>query len=354
MTTETGALLEGLDDIDWAQLAHAYGSASDVPQLIRDRASQDPEAVKNADYEFYGNIWHQGTIYAVTPTATRFLLRLLFAEATLDRPGLALLVGTLVRGNQRSTESGEIRAQTMAEVIPHVDALWALLAADDRLLSTVAYLLAGLPSTHPQLPARLLPLIAACRNDEACASMVNAMVEATRGSDTAHETFTELLGSDSMPVRFAAAIGLCLGTGQKNPQQLSATILEQLSCEHVFETTSQYWAWSTCQELVGEVLRHADRAFARAFVTETLSSLPSLDGYAASCLAYDALPLFFDASSPCGLSSLTDTQAALLVQFARDTNVLYSDETVRRILKDNHAKNMAQLAQRVGSPVGAG
>ena len=33
--------LEKLDSIDWASLKHAYGSAADVPDLIRALASSD-------------------------------------------------------------------------------------------------------------------------------------------------------------------------------------------------------------------------------------------------------------------------------------------------------------------------
>lgn len=40
------ALLDGLDDIDWSRLHHAYGAASDVPDLRR--ALVDPAAASPA------------------------------------------------------------------------------------------------------------------------------------------------------------------------------------------------------------------------------------------------------------------------------------------------------------------
>jgi hypothetical protein len=70
-------MLEGLDDIDWANLEHAYGEASDVPILIRSLASIDEEERKNALWELYGNIFHQGTRYEATSYAIPFIFELI-------------------------------------------------------------------------------------------------------------------------------------------------------------------------------------------------------------------------------------------------------------------------------------
>jgi hypothetical protein len=44
-------VLEGLDDIDWAALKHAYGTAEDVPELIRNLGSGDvPTRVPASPY----------------------------------------------------------------------------------------------------------------------------------------------------------------------------------------------------------------------------------------------------------------------------------------------------------------
>ena len=36
-------MLKGLDDIPWAELEHAYGSAADVPDLLRKLLDPDPK-----------------------------------------------------------------------------------------------------------------------------------------------------------------------------------------------------------------------------------------------------------------------------------------------------------------------
>ncbi len=41
-------MLEGLDDIAWGALTHAYGEAEDTPQLLRQAASADVEQARAA------------------------------------------------------------------------------------------------------------------------------------------------------------------------------------------------------------------------------------------------------------------------------------------------------------------
>ena len=67
---------EGLDEVPWENLKHAYGDAGDVPDLLRGLASADGNVRKESIYKLYGNIWHQGTIYDATPHAVPFLIRL--------------------------------------------------------------------------------------------------------------------------------------------------------------------------------------------------------------------------------------------------------------------------------------
>jgi hypothetical protein len=39
-------MLEGLDAIHWAEMHHAYGPATDVPDLIRSLLSDDPQLIE--------------------------------------------------------------------------------------------------------------------------------------------------------------------------------------------------------------------------------------------------------------------------------------------------------------------
>jgi hypothetical protein len=92
-------MLDGLDDIDWGALTHAYGSAGDVPDLVRALRSPDADVRAEARYELYGNIHHQGTRYEASAYAVPYLLELVADRATPDRSELVLLLATLATGN---------------------------------------------------------------------------------------------------------------------------------------------------------------------------------------------------------------------------------------------------------------
>lgn len=69
-------MFEGLDQVDWASLKHAYGPANDVPEMLRQLASTDPGKRDAALHAAYGNIFHQGTRYEATPKAIPFLIEI--------------------------------------------------------------------------------------------------------------------------------------------------------------------------------------------------------------------------------------------------------------------------------------
>jgi len=92
-------MLDGLDDIDWRSMQHAYGAAEDVPALIRALLSDDGEERQEAVYELYSNIWHQGTIYEATPSAVPFLIELLKSPETPDRDTVAHLLMLISAGS---------------------------------------------------------------------------------------------------------------------------------------------------------------------------------------------------------------------------------------------------------------
>lgn len=71
-----GALvLDRLDEAGWAGLSHAYGSAEDVPALLR-QAGSGGDGAGDAISELYGSLFHQGTVYPATAAAVPFLAEL--------------------------------------------------------------------------------------------------------------------------------------------------------------------------------------------------------------------------------------------------------------------------------------
>jgi hypothetical protein len=91
-------VLEKIDDIDWVNLKHAYGSATDVPNDIRNLTSLDKKIRDKALNNLYGNIFHQGTRYEATPYAIPFLYELIENEYVKDKHRIIYLLVSLALG----------------------------------------------------------------------------------------------------------------------------------------------------------------------------------------------------------------------------------------------------------------
>ncbi len=91
-------VLDGLSLTDWAAVDHAYGPATDVPQLIRDLVSDDLTTRALALAELSGNIIHQGTRFSAAPKVVPYLIELVAAPGVPDRSLLLRYLIKLVAG----------------------------------------------------------------------------------------------------------------------------------------------------------------------------------------------------------------------------------------------------------------
>lgn len=90
-------MFDGLDDIDWALMEHAYGSAEEVPMLLRALRSADAGERGKALDRFYGAVHHQGSVYPPTAASLPFLLELATDRATPDRAAVVALIVSIGR-----------------------------------------------------------------------------------------------------------------------------------------------------------------------------------------------------------------------------------------------------------------
>jgi HEAT repeat protein len=99
----------GIDEVDWASLRHAYGSAEDVPGLLRGLASTDPVERADALDGMYGAVHHQGIVYDSTLACVPFLFALAACEEVADRGGLVELLVGIGRGHapEETAEAGD-------------------------------------------------------------------------------------------------------------------------------------------------------------------------------------------------------------------------------------------------------
>lgn len=92
------AMFEDLDAVDWAQLSHAYGKATDVPALLVALREADDEVRARTMRALYGNVYHQGTRYPASAAVVPFVLQLLDAEETPTKEDLLSYLARLVAG----------------------------------------------------------------------------------------------------------------------------------------------------------------------------------------------------------------------------------------------------------------
>jgi hypothetical protein len=178
-------LLEGLDEIDWSSLQHAYGSADDVPGLIRDLASDSAKRREKALWELHGNIWHQHTVYEATAPSVPFLAEVALRDSVPDetRDALILLLAEIAHGesyldvHKDFLEEGGVEvdqaeldrqlgwvAAAHERVRQGADPFWRFL--DPSVAQARRLVTAYLASKFPEDRDRLAPRLRKLREDE--------------------------------------------------------------------------------------------------------------------------------------------------------------------------------------------
>ncbi|MGK5693842.1 HEAT repeat domain-containing protein [Streptomyces sp. URMC 128] len=101
-------MFRGIDEVDWASLRHADGSAEDVPGLLRGLASADPAERETALDRMYGAVHHQGDVYDSTLACVPFLLALAVREEVCDRAGVVELLVSIGAAGGEGVDGGGI------------------------------------------------------------------------------------------------------------------------------------------------------------------------------------------------------------------------------------------------------
>jgi hypothetical protein len=83
--------LNGLHDIDWASLQHAYGDASDTPRHIERLLAASRRTRTNALRALSHSVYHQSGGYSASPHALRFVVELLAVPDIDQKSGLLRL-----------------------------------------------------------------------------------------------------------------------------------------------------------------------------------------------------------------------------------------------------------------------
>ncbi|MBP5860038.1 HEAT repeat domain-containing protein [Streptomyces scabiei] len=185
-------MLTGIDDVDWASMGHAYtDSATDVPDLLRGLASDDPAERDLALDSMYGAVHHQGDVYGSTVACIPFLFELASREGLADRAALVHLLCSIGGDGEEKPDPEEVgglfedEEEDAAYVRPFLDAWEGVRARADVFLGLLAdpdpevraAAAAALALVHPD-PARAFTALSARLPHEREAGAQLALVDA--------------------------------------------------------------------------------------------------------------------------------------------------------------------------------
>ncbi|MFF7972587.1 HEAT repeat domain-containing protein [Streptomyces sp. NPDC007905] len=218
-------MFTGIDEVDWASLRHAYGSAEDVPGWLRGLASADAAERQTALDGMYGAVHHQGNVYDSTLACVPFLCSLAAREAVPDRGCIVELLVSI------GAESGDARAREA--VGADAEVFVSLLGDPDAGVRRAA---AGAAVRFLDGPARVLDLlrlrIPVERDDRVLLALTEALGLFVR-RHPAHAAAVDLLTALSAPphdpgLRLAALGQLALGAPDRLPADLVPTAVRLL------------------------------------------------------------------------------------------------------------------------------
>ncbi|MEV5171171.1 HEAT repeat domain-containing protein [Streptomyces flaveolus] len=230
-------MFTGIDEVDWASLRHAHGSAEDVPGWLRALASPDTVERATALDGLYDAVHHEGRAYEATPACVPFLFALAVCEEVPDRGCIVeLLVGI---GGERAegAEAGERAGAENAAweaVCAGAESFVALAGDPDPVVRRAA---AGALVRFLDQPARVLELLRrrlrAERDDHVLPALTEALALFAHRYPALADGALDLLTEQSAPPhapgpRLAALGQLALHAPVRLPADLVPTAVRLL------------------------------------------------------------------------------------------------------------------------------
>lgn len=234
------------EQIDWNTLHHAYGEATNVPEILSGVASTSETVRKAAWEEMYSAISHQGSVYDASLHIIPYLLKLMMDDDIPERHRFVYFMVDLAIGCESdylprdfNYKEYEERLRSRIEEIPrreldsyysgpHIDlACWKEVTRKRRLfndfidhedeelrisgLYASAWLTndrCGRTSAKGKIESRLRPGNTLSDRELACSAIAYALCCFHAGCDVRDGLLTALIEHPVMFVRVSAAIGL--------------------------------------------------------------------------------------------------------------------------------------------------
>ncbi|MFG2364765.1 HEAT repeat domain-containing protein [Streptomyces mirabilis] len=220
---------EELNEVEWTALEHAYGPASDVPEMIRALyAEESPETERgeNVGEELVNNLNHQGSLYPATLEAVPFLAHLAL-HVTWHREALLEVLTGLAELDESGVPPPEsLGGRVRVAVLAELPLLMGCLTDPDPFVRQAAIRLACV-GTRPAHPAVVRTLADLYESDPSASTRADALTAlALLDPDPATVRVREAAAIDDRDreVRLAAALSVLDRTEPPYPAALVTVV----------------------------------------------------------------------------------------------------------------------------------
>ncbi|MFI5795772.1 HEAT repeat domain-containing protein [Streptomyces sp. NPDC051677] len=229
-------MFTGIDEVEWTSLRHAYGSARDVPGVLRGLASAEPVERAAALDRMYDAVHHEGNVYDSTLACVPFLLALAADERVRERGGLVELLVSIgeCAGAEGGAASAGMAVRAEAAVRAGAEVFVRLAGDPDAGVRRAA---AAAVVRFPEEPAGVLALLrerlTVERDDRIVIALVESLGHFARRRPVQAAEAVELLAAQSGPpygpaTRLAALGQLAACAPERLPADLVPTVLRLL------------------------------------------------------------------------------------------------------------------------------
>jgi hypothetical protein len=310
--------VDALDQIPWKHLTLAYGSAADVPDLLRSlrTASPDLQGEDSPLWQLFGNIWHQGTVYEATAHAVPFLIELAVDRSTPDRVGILSLLAEIAKGNSYREVHGNLLKDPDFEQRRGQELSWARQAheavaagfsqfvdltnesGDVRYAS--AHVLAQLHEHGAAVATILRKLLS---EEERVPYRAGLLLLVGSTGDVSHETLTVLsdaLNASDVAERHAAAFSFARLNVRPLPVRAREAIMDAIVVQDL-EASLQNLPWDAANGLdASQLFASLDAAHQDLVIAELVASLESgkLEAHGVATLVNLLFPIAVGGPTP--------------------------------------------------------
>lgn len=344
----------GVYEVPWEKYTHAYGRADDVPRQILELQSSDETVRRTANWQLFGNIYHQGTVYEASQYAVPFLVKLAADPQVSDRDQILLLLACLANG----VSCPDVRGESMAEfecrkrVLEAMPFYRTLLVDNQPSVRIAASFVIGALGNDAARERDLLAERARKENDaEVTACLILALASLGVSESILDEMFAVLETRGSDVVTLAHALALIQVTGQNAKAKAIDDAIQALAQppKLVHDISSATWFDGGVEDLVVSTLLPLGRARLSEFLDEFIALLLSDHRYFPESLVRTVLTISFGDQPYDGdpYKLTTDQKRAIAALFD-------SNHIIQRHLGENvYFVNTMRILRAYGLPTSA-